>query len=192
MPSNATIKKRKSQREAARDATPALLQRVDIFSAVKGSKKSVSVLGGTVRVLYWESMLSDSVRASVTFTDSGNTLTYTKRGQGHGKIRKKVSAVEGLPITGSEKVYLKFTDNAGNTLDFGDANKNSLYINQRKDVPTTNESSSKTYMLDLAPLEFITNEKGGQSVRLVFSGQISDSVEKILQKVFKTKKNLDI
>ena len=192
MPSNATIKKRKSQREAARDATPALLQRIDIFSAEKGSKKSVSVLGGTVRVLYWESMLSDSVRASVTFTDSGNTLTYTKRGQGHGKRRKKVSAVEGLPITGSEKVYLKFTDNVGNTLDFGDANKNSLYINQRKDVPTTNESSSKTYMLDLAPLEFITNEKGGQSVRLAFSGQISDSVEKILDEVLKTKKNLDI
>ena len=140
-------------------ATPALLQRLDVFS--NQTNDTVSLLGGTVRVLYWESLLADSVRATVTFTDAGNTLSTQKRGQGHGKRKKKVSAVEGLPIEGSEEVYLKFQDNDGNTLNFGKQNNNSLYVNQVIDLPTGSESGDKTYMLDLAPLEWITNEKGG-------------------------------
>ena len=102
----------------ANAANPSLLKKIDIFS--NQTKDSVSVLGGTVRVLYWESILSDSVRASVTFTDAGNTLKTTKNTRrGRRSTTRKVSAVEGLPIEGSEKVNLKFTDNKGNTLDFG-------------------------------------------------------------------------
>ena len=96
----------KNRQPQAMAATPSLLQRLDIFS--NQSNESVSVLGGTVRLLYWESILSDSIRASVTFTDAGNTLKSTKQTKRGGKpSKKKVSAVEGLPITGSEKVYLK-------------------------------------------------------------------------------------
>jgi len=58
----------KNRQPQAMAATPSLLQRLDIFS--NQSNESVSVLGGTVRVLYWESILSDSIRASVTFTDA--------------------------------------------------------------------------------------------------------------------------
>ena len=43
----------------ANAANPSLLKKIDIFS--NQTKDSVSVLGGTVRVLYWESILSDSV-----------------------------------------------------------------------------------------------------------------------------------
>jgi len=180
-------------RNSARDATPSLLQKIDINSAQKGSKDSVSVLGGTVRVLYWESILSDSVRASVTFTDAGNTLSTTKMTRrGRRPTAKKVSAVEGLPIEGSEEVYLKFTDNKGVTLEFGKKNKNSLFVNEIKNLPTGSETTDKTYKLDLAPLEWITNEKGGYDVRKAYSGQISDSVRKILKRVLKTKKDLDI
>ena len=180
-------------RNSARDATPSLLQKIDINSAQKGSKDSVSVLGGTVRVLYWESILSDSVRASVTFTDAGNTLSTTKMTRrGRRPTAKKVSAVEGLPIEGSEEVYLKFTDNKGVTLEFGKKNKNSLFVNEIKNLPTGSETTDKTYKLDLAPLEWITNEKGGYDVRKAYSGQISDSVRKILKRVLKTKKKLDI
>ncbi len=176
---------------SSRNAEPALLQKIDINSAQKGSKDSVSVLGGTVRVLYWESILSDSVRASVTFTDAGNTLTKRKK-MSKRTSKSKVSAVEGLPIEGSEEVYLKFTDNNKVTLDFGKKNKNSLYVNECKHLPTGSETTEKTYMLDLAPLEWITNEKGGYQSRKVFSGQISDSARKILKDVLKTKKKLDI
>ena len=172
-------------------ATPSLLQRMDVFS--NQNNDSVSLLGGTVRVLYWESILADSIRASVTFTDAGNTLKSTKQTRrGRRPSKKKVSAVEGLPIEGSEKVYLKFTDNNGNTLDFGEQKNNSLYVNKLTPLPTGSETTDKSYMMDLSSLEFITNEKGGQQVRKVFSGQISDHVKTILEEVIQTEKDLDI
>ena len=175
----------------ANAANPSLLKKIDVFS--NQTKDSVSVLGGTVRVFYWESILSDSVRASVTFTDAGNTLKTTKNTRrGRRSTTRKVSAVEGLPIEGSEKVYLKFTDNKGNTLDFGRKKNNSLYVNKLTPLPTKTETTDEAYMMELAPLEWITNEKGAQQVRKVFSGQISDHVRKIFKQILKTKKNLDI
>ena len=96
------------QSVTSRSATPAEVKRVDIKSN-KDRSKSVSVLGGTVRLQYWESILQDTVRASVIFTDAGNTLP---------EGNKRVSAVEGLPITGEEKVSLKFSDNNCNTLEY--------------------------------------------------------------------------
>jgi len=186
----ATFASQKKARDVARDATPALLQRVDVFS--NKTTDSVSLLGGTVRVLYFESILSDSVRATVTFTDAGNTMSKTNRRGRRTKTAKKVSAVEGLPITGSEEVYLKFTDNHGNTLDFSKQKNNSLFVNQLFPLATGSETTDKSYIIDLAPLEWITNEKGGQQVRKVFSGQISDHVETILKDVLKTEKKLDI
>ena len=175
----------------ARAATPALLQRLDVFS--EESSDSVSLLGGTVRVLYWESILADSIKASVTFTDAGNTLKSTKQTKrGRRPSKKKVSAVEGLPITGGEKVNLKFTDNNGNTLDFNDQTNNSLYINERIDLPTGSETTDKSYMLDLSSLEFINNETGKTKVRKCMSGIISDHVTDIFENVMKTEKDLDI
>ena len=172
-------------------ATPALLQRLDVFS--EQSSDSVSLLGGTVRVLYWESILADSIRASVTFTDAGNTLKSTKQTKrGRRPSKKKVSAVEGLPITGGERVDLKFTDNNGNTLDFSETNNNSLYINQLIPLPTGSETTDKSYMMDLSSLEYINNEGGNTRVRKCFSGQISDHVKDIFEKVLKTEKDLDI
>jgi hypothetical protein len=184
-----TAAKRKNIQALA--ATPSLLQKMDIFS--DESSDSVSVLGGTVRVLYWESMLSDSIRSSVTFTDAGNTLRSTKQTRrGRRPSKRKVSAVEGLPITGGERVALKFTDNNGNTLDFSDKNNNSLYINQLIPLPTGSETTDKSYMLDLTSLEYINNEGGKTRVRKCMSGQISDHVKDIFEKVLKTEKDLDI
>ena len=167
----------------ATNATSSLLQQIDVFS-VSERGRSVSLLGGTVNLKYWESILSDCVRASVTFVDAGNTIK--------GKTAKKVGAVEGLPIEGSEEVRLKFTDNKGNTLLFNNRKNGSLYVNKITALNTGSETTDKSYKLDLAPLEWITNEKGGQQVRKVFSGQISDHAKTIFRDVLKTSKKLDI
>ena len=117
----------KNRKRTVRESAPALLQRVDIISN-ENKSTSVSVLQGTVRVLYWESILADTVSASIVFTDAGNTMTRTKKGQGHGKRRKKVSAVEGLPIIGQEKVALKFTDNNDEIVIAANLDSNPQYI----------------------------------------------------------------
>ena len=168
----------------ARASEPALLEKVTVISNVKKST-SVSVLQGTVRVLYWESILGDTVKASVIFTDAGNTMSTQKTGQGHGKRKKKVSAVEGLPITGGEQVDLKFTDNKGNTVNFGKGDNN-LYINTITPIPAASETTSKSYEIILTSKEFIDNEKA--RVRYCLSGTISDEVEKILKDVLKSEK----
>ena len=71
-------------------------------------------------------------------------------------------------------------------------NNNSLFVNQVFPLATGSETTDKSYIIDLAPLEWITNEKGGQSVRIALGGQISDHVKTILTDVFKTEKKLDI
>ena len=103
----------KNLKRNIRPEAPSLLQRVDVLSSKKGSKDSVSLVNGTVRLLYWESILADTVSASIVFTDAGNNMTANKKTKGTRKSKKKVSAVEGLPILGGETVYLKFTDNQG-------------------------------------------------------------------------------
>ena len=115
-----------------RPSAPALLQQIDVVSN-ENSSSTVSLISGTVRVLYYESILQDTVRASVVFSDAGNTMTRTvKTGKGQGNQsrsrtdKKKVSAVEGLPIVGEEQVSLKFTDNKDNTIKFGNDNSYTL------------------------------------------------------------------
>ena len=148
-----TASKRKATQ--ARAAAPSLLQRVDVLSSKKGSKDSVSLVNGTVRLLYWESILADTVSASIVFTDAGNTMTANKQTKrGTRKSKKKVSAVEGLPILGGETVNLKFTDNQGNTLDFNDKN-GALILNDRPTIPTDSQTSSKSYELILGSPEFV-------------------------------------
>ena len=186
--------KRREKQAEVRQSGPALLQTIDVISN-ENSKSSVSLISGTVRVLYYESILQDTVRASVVFSDAGNTMTRTvKTGKGQGNQsrsrtdKKKVSAVEGLPIVGEEQVSLKFTDNKDNTIKFG--NDNSLYINSITPIPTDSQTTGKAYELDLVSKGFIDNEK--ERVRYCSADQISEQVKKIFEEVLKTENKLDI
>jgi len=182
-------------KKQVRPSAPALLQTIDVVSN-ENSSSTVSLISGTVRVLYWESILQDTVRASVVFSDAGNTMTRTvKTGRGQGnksrsrKDKKKISAVEGLPIVGEEQVSLKFTDNKGNTIKFSSSGDNSLYVNSITPIPTDSQTTDKAYELDLVSKEFIDNEK--ERVRYCSADQISEQVKKILKDVLKSEKIKD-
>jgi len=177
----------KNLKRNVRPAAPALLQKIDVISN-ENKDSSVSLISGTVRVLYWESILADTVSASVVFTDAGNTMTRTKKGQGNGKKRKKVSAVEGLPIIGEEEVSLKFTDNNDNTISFGGSSDNNLYINKITALPTDSQTTNKSYEINLVSKEYIDNEKS--RVRVCRRGEVSDHVKFILEDVLKTEKDI--
>ena len=175
----------KNLKRTVRQSAPSLLQIVDILSNEDDGKTSVSVLNGTVRVLFWESILGDTVSASVVFTDSGNTMTRTKNTRrGTRKSKSKVSAVEGLPITGEEKVRLKFTDNSDNTIDYN------LFINKVTALPTDSQTSTKSYDISLVSQEFLDNEK--VRVRVCRRGEISDHAKFILEDVLKTEKDINL
>ena len=180
--------KTKKPHLSGKTSEPAFIKKLDIVS--NKSSTDASIVGGTVRLQYWESILQDSVRASVVFTDTGNTLPKRKRKFGSGS-GGKVGVVEGLPIIGGEQVTLKIEDNQGNALDFSIDNDNPFFINKITSIPTLGETTNKAYELKLASKEFLDNEQGWSRVRTCFSGQVSDHVKTILEDNLKTKKNID-
>ena len=131
----------------------------------------VDISNSVAAFLYYESILQDSVRGTVTFTDTG------------GSIDDK-TALEGLPIVGQENVEVQVRDNYDNEL------KLTLYVNSV--TPLVEDTTKSIVQLDLASKEFIMNEKVRINKR--FNGKISDHVKKILEEsiYLGTEKELDI
>ena len=121
----------------SKSAEPSFIERLDIVSN-KDQSKTVSVTNGTIRLMYYESILQDSVKATVTFTDTGNAIDNK-------------TVLEGLPLVGQEKVYVKFSDNNGSTLTL------TLYVN--KVTPIIEDTTKSMVQLELVSKEFILNEK---------------------------------
>ena len=182
--------KTKKSHLSGKTSEPAFIKKLDIQSNNEDGADA-SIVGGTVRLQYWESILQDSIRASVVFTDTGNTLPKKKKKFGSGS-GGKVGVVEGLPIIGEEQVTLKIEDNQGNALDFSLDNNNPFFINKITSIPTLGETTNKAYELNLASKEYLDNEQGWSRVRTCFSGQVSDHVKTILEDNLKTEKDLDI
>ena len=154
----------------SKSAEASFIDRIDIISN-KDPSKTVSVANGTIRLMYYESILQDTIRATVTFADTGNAVDNK-------------TALEGLPIVGQEKVQIKFKDNNDQTLDLV------LYVN--KVTPLADDTTKSMVQLDLVSKEYILNEKIRLNTR--FDGKISDHIRKILtdQNYLATKKKLDI
>ena len=74
----------------------AFVSKLDVKSN-KDESKTVSLTGGFVELLYYESILQDTIRADVVFTDTGKAIDDK-------------SVLEGLPLVGTEEVDIKFAD----------------------------------------------------------------------------------
>ena len=138
---------------SGRAAEPTSVEEVTVFSN-PSQEDTVSLLGGLVRLQYWESILQDSIRAVVVFVDSGNAI-------------KDKTAIDGLPIVGQERVALRFKDREGNQLEFQD--DTAFYVN--KVTPLSDDTTKSMVHLDLVPREYIMNEKVRLNKR--FNGKIS-------------------
>ena len=154
----------------SKSAQPSYIEKFDIVSN-KSQGKTVSVVNGAVRLMYYESILQDTVRITYTFADSGNTIDNK-------------TAIEGLPIVGQEKVAVKFKDNNESVLNL------TMYVN--KVTPLSDDTTKSMIQLELVSKEFILNEKIRLNER--FDGKISDHITKILTapNYLATKKKVDI
>lgn len=147
----------------------------------KNKKKPTSLLGGAVELYYYESIFENSVKITTQIVDTGNALPAD---DGTGGF---VELLDGLKVGGGEKIFLDFEDNQGTKLKFSE--ENALYLNQLRN--TTNDySKGKTFTIDASSKEFFDNELTRVEER--YDGKISESVKKILEKVVKTPKKLDI
>jgi len=156
----------------SKQAEPATINKLVIFSNKDGGK-STDIANGIVHFQYFESILQDAIKAIVTFADTGNAV--------NGK-----TALEGLPIVGTERVELELVDNNNKKL------KLKLYVN--KVTPVVDTSTKSLVSLSLVSKEYILNEKTRLNKR--FDGKISDHVRRILtdgnRSGLETKKKLDI
>jgi len=154
----------------SRQAVSAFVDKLEVTSN-KNKNKNVSLTNGLVRLMYYESILQDTVKAEIFFADTGNSID--------GK-----SVIEGLPLVGTEQVDLKFTDNNENTV------KITMYVN--KVSPALEKTVSSLVQLDLVSEEFIRNEEGKSRINIRFDGKISDHVRKICTDFLLTEKKLDV
>tara|TARA_Y100000004_G_scaffold153349_1_gene176986 strand:- start:4430 stop:5779 length:1350 start_codon:yes stop_codon:yes gene_type:complete len=143
-----------------------------ITSTVSG--KAFDMRAGVVELNYYESVLSNTITASLIIVDTGYSAGGTR--QAAGGTRK--SLVDGLPIRGGERVDLEFTD-AGNP-----QNKISLplYVNRLK--ATDSKTQRDVFILDLVTKEYLSNELTRVTKR--YQGRISENIKSILSDVLKT------
>ena len=154
----------KPQGPKGRPAGPASIEILTVYSN-KDPKKSVSLATGISALEFSESILSDTLSASVLFADSGDST------DNKGAKPKDVStAISGLPIVGEEKVELKFTDNIENTLEL------TMYVNKVEEFG--DDTTKSAGGLQLVSKEYLRNEKVRLNICMV--GKISQHVEKIL------------
>ena len=153
----------------SKSAEPSNIKKLFIYS--NKDQQSVDLGGGTIRLMYYESILQDSVKATVTFADTGNAIDNK-------------TVLEGLPLVGQEKVSIKFSDNNSSTLNL------TLYVN--KVTPIVEDTTKAMVQMELVSKEFIMNEKVRLNTR--FDGKISQHIQKILtnQNYLATQKKVDI
>ena len=155
---------------------PAQVSKAEIKSNKPGGK-SVSLMGGFVQIMYYESILQDSVKVDFIYADTGNTID-------------KKSAMEGLPIVGTEDFELEFEDIQEVKLEFGSKNNNTLIVN--KVTPRMVDTAKTIVTFNLVSEEFIRNEEGASRINVRMDGKLSDHITNILENFLITEKELHV
>ena len=157
MSDSATLVGSKAALPAFKKGEGAGVKKLSVIS--NETSKDVSLINGLKSFSYYESILQDVVRATVSFVDTGDSVD--------GK-----TVMEGLPVYGSEKASIKIEDNNKKVIEV------ELFVNKPDDL--LDDTRKKVCVLNFASKEFFDNEKIRVNTR--FDGLISNSVEKILVK----------
>jgi len=161
-----------AQSVASKTADPSFIEQIDIFSN-SDSSKSVSIVNGIASLSYTESIMSDTIKMTVSFIDTGNSINNK-------------TVLEGLPLVGQERVVIKFSDNNENTI--GGSPQLVMYVN--KVTPISDKIQTSIINLELVSKEYIFNEKVRVNKR--YDGKISDHVNDILKNKLKTTKKINV
>ena len=114
------------------------IKKFDIQSHKKGNGK-VSLDAGIVELKYFESVLSNTISASVTIADAG-----LNDGRG---------AIDTLPIRGGEEVSLVMEDAQASPNQLSFTQDKSFYINRVRGIDPGTQKD--IYTIDLSPSEFL-------------------------------------
>jgi hypothetical protein len=142
-----------------------------VYSNATG--KELPFNGGIAELHYYENILSETVRMSISVVDTGQ-----------GSIGETGS--ENIKLTGTEKVHIELEDTQKQKISFT-TSTNELHITGRERIT---EKLKDIEFLELVSKEYLKNESVRVDKR--YDGKISDSLTKILKEVLGTQKKLDI
>ena len=154
----------------SRRSAPATISKANVISNLNSSRVA-SLVNGILNLTYHESILQDTVKAYIVFSDVGNAID--------GK-----SVIEGLPLIGTEDFKLEFEDNNEEKI------KLNMNVNTVKEV--FEDGSKNVISVELVSEEFLRNEMGEARCRTRETGIISDNVKKIIEERLKSEKKIDI
>lgn len=178
--------KKKREENKRRRTDPCDIEKIVITSA-KNPKESVNLTGGMVRFMYYESLLSNTIKATYTYSDTGNTANNAKTGS---NCKNTGTALEKLPIVGGEVASIKIVDNRGAVLEFSPEKNNPLIVN--KPTPFDDKTTKSAVQLQFTSKEFLENEKLDNRVVKCYEGKISEHIEKLVKENLNTDKSIDL
>jgi len=149
------------------------------FFKIKGSNgKSTDLSGSIAEFYYYESILANTVTATVAFIDTG----FEKEGN----TRLNTSGIiDDLELVGGEEVEFEVIDNndvtseSEGTLTSAICDSDVMYIKSIRNVAT--QGTKKMFVLDLVTKEYWTNEETRVTKR--YNGNPGNHVKDILQNI---------
>jgi hypothetical protein len=135
---------------------------------------------GLTKFTYYESILETSISSKIEFVDTGYR---------NNNSNTSATELDDTDIQGTEKVYLSFSDENGNKLNF---NTDATALRIFRGNPVLFDTKKEILSFNLCTTEFLKKFITDYYVVGAYEGRISDSVNTILKSVLKTKKPVDI
>jgi|ETNmetMinimDraft_21_1059911.scaffolds.fasta_scaffold16813_3 hypothetical protein len=169
----------KKQKVFSKKSESGEVQAINVISNKQGGG-SVNLAGALGELRYFENIRDKGIRASVAYTDSGNTEIkggggggqLTSRGRKNESSGNNRSILDELPIVGEEKTMFKMVDNNDQELTF------TMFIKDVKPIAETTQKNG--VFLTFQSKEMFLNDNGETRVRGKHTGKISDIIKKII------------
>ena len=174
------LKKEEEKQLEKKLSSPCDVEKV-IVTSHKEKDNNVDLTGGLILLQYFESLLSNTIGATYTYSDTGDTVNNKKTGS---NCDNTGTAIDKLPITGGEDIELSFTDNRDNNL--------SLKLKVNGVTPFDDKTTKSGGQLQCVSEELLNNQEEPNKVELCYEGKISEHIKKIAEENLKTPKTLDI
>ena len=165
-------KKKETERLERKLSAPCDIEKIVVTSNKKegGKSNNVDLSGGFILLQYYESLLSNTIGVTYTYSDSGNSVNNNKEGS---NCDNTGTVIDALPLKGGEIVELSFTDNRNNNLE--------LKLKVNTPTPFDDKTTKSAAQIQLLSEEVFVNEAKPNRVEVCLEGKISQHINTILE-----------
>ena len=165
-------KKKETERLERKLSAPCDIEKIVVTSNKKegGKSNNVDLSGGFILLQYYESLLSNTIGVTYTYSDAGNSVNNNKEGS---NCDNTGTVIDALPLVGGETVELSFTDNRNNNLE--------LKLKVNTVTPFDDKTTKSAAQIQLVSEEVFENEATPNRVKVCLEGKISQHINTILE-----------